>query len=345
MASQPREHIINLPHDPLPPLNRRCKGCHSGQDAGLPTCHSSHSCIPCSLICSSYKAMLRRQRTILRLLGTADDAVSATQLQKYLFLLREETFLGRDATFYEFLPYKFGPYSFAAQREIEALTTYGYIASFGSSLAITTLGKNEATNVDGDTTRAVLAIVSKYGKKPLRSLLRDVYARYPWYAFNSELKDLIPAGIREAKAAPAAVYTIGYEQRSVDGFLNKVIRAGIRRIIDVRANPVSRKYGFARSALASLAGKLGLGYTHCPELGISSEKRREVRTPSEFKELFAYYERQILPVRTDDVAKVADLMKAMPSVLVCMEKEAVDCHRSRLAMCVASVTNLHVVHL
>jgi len=289
--------------------------------------------------------MLRRQRTILRVLSTADSTLSATQVQKYAFLLREETFLGRDATFYEFLPYKFGAYSFAAQREIEALTKYGYIESSASSLAVTRLGKAEANHADSDTARAVRAIVSKYGKTPVRALLKDVYARYPWYATNSELKDLIPADAPRLKTAAPAVYTIGYEDRSVDGFFNRLLRAGINQIVDVRANPVSRKYGFARSALAGLAGKLGLGYCHFPDLGIAPEKRRDVQTPSQFKELFGYYERQILPAKADAVAKVAELMKATASVLVCMEKEAVDCHRSRLASRIGSLTRLNIVHL
>jgi uncharacterized protein YwgA len=73
--------------------------------------------------------MLRRQRTVLKLLSVADGSVSATQLQKLLFLLWAETFLSRDRAFYEFLPYKFGPYSFAAAREVDSLVAYGYIES------------------------------------------------------------------------------------------------------------------------------------------------------------------------------------------------------------------------
>ena len=77
--------------------------------------------------------MLRRQRIILKLLSSAASGISATQLQKYVFLLREETFLRNDTTFYEFVPYKFGPYSFAAQREVETLTSYGYIEAATTS--------------------------------------------------------------------------------------------------------------------------------------------------------------------------------------------------------------------
>jgi uncharacterized protein YwgA len=91
--------------------------------------------------------MLRRQRTILQLLNTTDRSVSLTQLQKLLFLLRAETFVSRDGAFYEFLPYKFGPYSFAAAREVESLIAYGYIESAVSasstSLIVTALGMRE----------------------------------------------------------------------------------------------------------------------------------------------------------------------------------------------------------
>jgi hypothetical protein len=289
--------------------------------------------------------MLRRQRTILKLLAAANGPLSATQIQKYMFLLRQETRLGHDSTFYEFLPYKFGPYSFAAQREIETLTAYGYVAAAACSMCVTSLGKEEAIKVDDDTSHAVFAIVSRYGKLSVRNLLKDVYTRYPWFASHSELKELVPAGIEKPQTAAPAVYTIGYEGRSVDGFLNNLIYRGIRRIIDVRANPVSRKYGFARSALARLSAKLGLDYSHFPELGISSKQRKDVRTRAEFMELFSDYERQILPARTADMTGVAELMRSTPSVLLCMEKEVVDCHRSRLADRIGSLTNLSQVHL
>lgn len=293
--------------------------------------------------------MLRRQRTILKLLVTANGSISVTQLQKYLFLLREETFLRDDSAFYEFLPYKFGPYSFAANRELDALTAYGYIeattAMHTTSLHISTLGINTAKQVDSDTSRAVLAIISKYGKNPVRVLMKDVYARYSWYASRSELKELVPADCPTVKNAPLAIYTVGYENRSVDGFLNVLLKAGIKHIVDVRANPISRKYGFARSSLSGIAAKVGIGYTHCPELGIPSEMRRDVQSSLEFRQLFSYYERQILPKTTGKIASVAERMKASPSVLVCMEKQPQDCHRGRLASHLAASTGMDVVHL
>lgn len=286
--------------------------------------------------------MLRRQRAVLSLIA-AEGVLPATRLQKYIFLLRQETFLRADLTFYEFLPYKFGPYSFAAHRETEALRTYGYIER--NALRITRLGTAEAERTDPSTAGAVSSLASEYRKRPLRRVLQEIYARYPWYASNTELRYLLPAARPKPRIARPAVYTIGYQTRSIDGFLDSLLRAGIRRIMDVRANPVSRKYGFARSTLASLAGKLGLAYNHLPGLGISSALRRDVHGPSGFRELFDYYERHILVNQADAAGRAADMMVAGPSALLCMEKDPLACHRSRLASRLARATRLEIVHL
>jgi hypothetical protein len=293
--------------------------------------------------------MLRRQRTTLALLQEAGQTLSATQLFKLVFLLAEETSLGRGEAFYEFLPHKYGPYSFALNRELEALVSQGYIKEqhSGSTIAyaITPLGTREQRSVESDATRAVRFVYEKYGKLGIQPLLRDVYSRYPWFSTRSELENLIPKDVPKRSVAPPAVYTIGYEERSVDGFFNKLLRVGIRVILDVRANPISRKYGFAKKSLGAISGKLGLIYEHWPQLGISSEKRQGVQTPAEFKQLFGYYDRVILPEVNDDVTRMAEQIKQAPSVLVCMERQAPDCHRSRLAKVLSAASGLSVVDL
>ena len=302
---------------------------------------------PACILCID--AMLRRQRTILTLLSTVGGSLATTQLQKFLFLLKQETFLHSDSVFYEFLPYKFGPYSFAANREVEALVAYGYAkeSSSGTSkvLSISPLGRREARHEAANTARAIRAILSKYGQMSLRRLMKDIYCRYPWYSTQSEVRDLLGEAAPTLITAPIAVYTIGYETYSVDSFFDRLLRIGIRRVIDVRSNPVSRKFGFARSSMSSIAGKLGLDYSHRPALGIPSAKRRGVESSAEFRQLFGYYERQILTAKRDEINEVAGLMKETPSVLVCVEKEPVDCHRSRLATQVAADSCLKIVHL
>ena len=47
------------------------------------------------------------------------------------------------------------------------------------------------------------------------------------------------------------VYTIGYEASTMADFLVALQRAGVARVIDVRALPLSRRPGFSKSSLAA----------------------------------------------------------------------------------------------
>ena len=90
-------------------------------------------------------------------------------------------------------------------------------------------------------------VLRLYGKKNQRSLISMVYGRHPWYSVNSELPHF-RSDEAEQRTAPAlaAVYTAGYEGNSIDRFLDRLMKRGIYSIIDVRSNPISRKYGFSQ---------------------------------------------------------------------------------------------------
>jgi hypothetical protein len=83
----------------------------------------------------------------------------------------------------------------------------GYIESVVSgsstSLIVTALGIREGKVVDQDTARAITAIISIYGKVPVRALMKDVYSRYSWYASRSDAKDLVHADAPKPKVAAA----------------------------------------------------------------------------------------------------------------------------------------------
>src|SRR5690606_23222120 len=104
----------------------------------------------------------------------------------------------------------------------------------------------------------------------------SVYSRFPWYAQNTERHDLVHKVVEPTPPAEPAAYTVGYEGKCIDGFLAGILRSGVRRIVDVRRNPISRKYGFAKSTLSRHLTYLGIGYLHMPELGIASEERADL---------------------------------------------------------------------
>jgi len=279
----------------------------------------------------------------------ASGSLARIPLFKYAFLLSQEGYLPPTLPFYDFVPFKYGPYSFGMHREMQGLEKYGYIISDREQFRIASGMENAVAEVirtvPSDTRKQVSSLVCKYGGLSQYELLRRVYNAYPAFTFRSKCRELIPHSAVEPLPAPCCIYTLGYERKSVDGFLNLIVQKGLKQIIDVRANPVSRKYGFAKSTLSMLAAKVSVGYSHIPLLGIPSSDRRNLGTPQSYAQLFDDYEARILPLRVEPQRDVLRAMKGQPSVLVCMEENPAFCHRGRLAKNLASGSGLSIRHL
>jgi len=293
--------------------------------------------------------MLRRQKILLAVLGASNRALSPIELVKLAFLLRHESDLEKDHAFYDFVPYKFGPFSFALYRELESLQRDGYLEMSESSINL-----SESTNDDTHrkiaelTAReqnAVAGIIARYGRLKQNALVRAVYASYPWFTINSELEELVPDNRPNRPLADIAIYTSGYEGKSIDGFFDNLIRAGVGAIVDVRFNPVSRKYGFAGSSLRRIGEKLGFIYSHLPELGIEGKHRESLSDFDSYQRLLDRYARNFLTRQHVALNRLAAMLRKIPSVLVCMEKDVDCCHRGRLATAMAERTHLPIVHL
>jgi len=284
--------------------------------------------------------MLHRQRIILSLLAGAGGTASHLHVTKWAFLLRQQTADRLGTSFYQFVPYRLGPFSFCLHQEAAALTRDGLLRDQDDRWELTDAGHAAALNTNTDNAAAVRAILRQYGTLDASALMDLVYERYPWFTINSVRQQLTRRSV-----APVAVFTAGYEGLLVDGFLNGLLQAGIHRLIDVRHNPIARRYGFHRSTLERLCGRLQIDYKHVPQLGIPSSQRQELDLPGARGTLFAKYEATTLPAQREAVKQVCTWMLDKPSVLVCMEAAACDCHRSRLAALVAQQTGLRIEHL
>jgi uncharacterized protein (DUF488 family) len=293
--------------------------------------------------------VLTRQKTVLSLLTQAGRPLSPTVFVKLVFLLRHETGLERDRSFYDFVPYNFGPFSFTLYWDLGSLRQNGYVTTEEERIALCgrtlELAEKEAEELPASVHDAVADVLSRYGRMNQKALIRDVYSRYPWFALNSKLPERDSVSVPRPKKARRAVYTAGYEGRSVDAFFNDLLKQGIRVVVDVRANPVSRKYGFSGLRLGEFCKKLGLEYRHVPSLGIPSTDRAGLNGFASYQRLLNRYEQAMLPDLSVEVEDVGRLMRQQPSVLVCVEKDVRCCHRSRLADAVAQATGLEVVHL
>ena len=285
--------------------------------------------------------MLNRQKILLLMLRRARRPVVRVELMKWAFLLKHECETQGGSAFYDFVPFKLGPYSFSLHHEIAKLESRRYV------LAV----EEKAWKVDEECSpsagaviplveRDVMDVLSRFEHFSTEELLDEVYRSYPHYTVNSERIRLAA----RPKAEPA-VYTAGYEGLSIDGFLNMLVENGIECLVDVRSNPTARRYGFHKSTLSRLLHRLDVEYRHFSELGIHSEARRLFPANGGRDELFRQYEETTLATEETAIETVSALVRRRPSVLVCMESNPLNCHRSRLANRVSQATGLPIIHL
>src|SRR4051812_11505621 len=70
--------------------------------------------------------MLIRQRILLAMLREAERPVSKIERTKWAFVARMESSMGRASSFYDFVPFHYGPYSFSLAREVDGLVDRNY---------------------------------------------------------------------------------------------------------------------------------------------------------------------------------------------------------------------------
>ncbi len=263
-------------------------------------------------------------------------------MMKWAFLLSQETSSHGGKTFYHFLPYHFGPYSFTLNRETDALVRSGLVEKVNvKTWELTHLGQKQSINLPQKISRDIASVTQQYGEFSGSELIETVYAHYPWFTVNSDL----PGKRKEKRPIAAlAVYTAGYEGKTVDEFLNLLMKSGIRRLIDVRYNPISRRYGFHKSTLQKLCHSLKIDYQHLPRLGIPGSARADLDSAESYITLFKEYRCGLLN-RSGDLQTAISLLKSEPSVLVCMEANPEYCHRKVLAQHLTTMVELPVKHL
>jgi len=287
-------------------------------------------------------------RVLLGVLLESGKPITRTRLMKLLFLVGQNI---RGKLYYDFLPYKFGPYSFNVDWDLRRLLAASIVAP-DATVAGTRerfrIPDQKRTKADEAYRQLALAsrrivrhVVGFYESWSDPKLVDHVYERYPEYTVLSERTSDHP----ERPKGETRIYTLGYEGSSVDGFLATLIRRGIERVIDVRNNPLSRRYGFSSKSLSSLCSRICVAYAHFPQLGIPPERRRGLGSWSSYERLLDEYERVTLRDALDGIKQVAALMSEKPSVLVCFEAKHACCHRSRLAARLSELTGLPECHL
>lgn len=268
------------------------------------------------------KPTYKRQRFLLSFIHQLDENVTVTDIQKLAFL---HTMSG-ESNYYEFIPYKFGAYSFQLGEDLDILAKNGYITVDNLQR-----GKRIKAVAEYSDTYSY-QIASERGN----ALIRRSYREYPYYTIKSEITERLFDGeeldffyrIKQSYVkTEQALFTIGYEGKSIEYFINCLIKNDIRLLCDIRKNPLSRKFGFSKSKLKHVTQTIGIKYVHIPELGIESDKRNSLRTKEDYRNLFAEYENS-LKSRKIFLDDVYNLIQQNDRVaLMCFELDPEMCHR------------------
>ena len=291
--------------------------------------------------------LFKRQRVLLQLVEGLGGDVGNLDLQKLLFLYCQDR--GEEAP-YDFVPYRFGAFSFTSYADRRKLIERGLLAPVRHRWVIEPGACLPSGH--GDPEPALDRFLKVHRTLRGDALVAETYRRFPYFASRSEIAPRVLRADPEAlarversrpKRHRARLYTIGYEGRSLESYLDILLRSGVDVLCDVRRNPLSRKYGFSKRALASACAKLEIRYEHLPALGIASADRKIASRRGDFAALFAKYERTTLVRESLALADIRRWVDDGESVaLTCYEHQAVDCHRH----CVASaLSGMEVIDL
>jgi uncharacterized protein (DUF488 family) len=126
------------------------------------------------------------------------------------------------------------------------------------------------------------------------------------------------------------VFTIGYEKATQPELVAALQAAGVERVIDVRAVPLSRKPGFSKNVLAAGLREAGIDYVHLKALGTPPEGREAARK-GRHDVLERVYAAQLeTPEAAVQAAQLLELAAEKASALLCFERDPAACHRTLL---------------
>jgi uncharacterized protein (DUF488 family) len=289
-----------------------------------------------------------RRKILLALLEVFDGKLTAKSLQKYLFLFtRIQT-----KKAFDFIPYRYGCFSFQANQDLATLQKYGYL-----EIAILETGRyikikqsdNYLAMITPLDRKLLLETKKKFGTLSQIDLIRYTYQHFPYYATKSSIatellnsEELACVEQQKRNYAETQLFSIGYEGITLETYINKLIINDVRVLCDVRKNAFSQKYGFSKIQLKTACEGVGIRYVHVPELGIVSDKRRELNSQKDYDTLFEEYEQTSLKENHDALLKIKELIDTEKRIaLTCFEKDTLQCHRTRVGNALLKLPDIY----
>lgn len=293
--------------------------------------------------------MFYRRKIILSLFQLSKGNIEKTKLQKLLFLYTQQKLQAE----YDFVPYKYGCYSYSANADLITMVKKEYLSE--SERGYTKVdAKDYLSTLKKKDKELLIDTVNNYGNMTSETLIRHTYINFPYYAINSTIAERVLNEEYYNKVLNTipnqnqkSIFTIGYEGISLEKYLNKLVKNNIKLLVDVRKNPLSMKYGFSKTLLKRFCESLGIKYIHIPEVGISSNQRQTLEKQEDYDLLFENYKKTTLKETSIEQQKIINLLNEYNRIaLTCFESDICQCHRLPLAESLKTLeTDLVVEHI
>ncbi len=288
--------------------------------------------------------MLYRRKILLALIEIFDGMLSKTDCQKLLFLFC----MRRGKSYYDFFPHKYGNFSLILSQDKNRLADLGLLTS-NSEFQLRG-GQSHLNQVETTDLRVLHSLVSEVGSLRGEALVRKIYLEFPHYASRSQIAPIL-LNVTEYEQIrstwnnvnTSCLFTVGYEGLSIDAYLDILVSNNVSVLVDVRKNPISRKYGFSKTKLTDYTKIAEISYVHIPELGVPSDLRQELNSEAAYRELFDHYVSQILPAQKESIERLKTIVDDNGRVAItCFEADHQFCHRNKIAEYLGNDPDFHV---
>lgn len=259
--------------------------------------------------------MFYRRKLVLAVLEQKGNAFTAEQIHSAMLAVCAQ----QKMPSYDFIPVRSNCFSFQLQNDLDLLCREGLL----------TINENRYSK---NTPQEFFPALKKADQLLLREQI---------------LPETNECAVQHLPGNAPALFTIGYEGKSLERYLRILLEQNVTVLCDVRKNAFSMKFGFSKHQLKPACEAVGIRYEHIPDLGIESELRKGIAPPDK-TELFRDYAERTLPEHIHAVNDVLQLVRSGERVaLTCFEADQCDCHRGPLAALVAKLSSgvYKAVHL
>jgi uncharacterized protein (DUF488 family) len=129
------------------------------------------------------------------------------------------------------------------------------------------------------------------------------------------------------------VHTVGHSTHPIEEFINLLNAHGVRRLVDVRTIPRSRRNPqFSRENLSASLQVAGIDYRHLPGLGGLRHPRKDsINTGWRNASFRGYADHMQTPEFAENLDHLIELASELPTAIMCAESVPWRCHRSLIA--------------